>query len=144
MRNYILLVHILSASTWIGAALWLPGDVKRTLGLGRPQVDALAARARPALRLDLLAGIATVLTGMLVLAVDRAGHPRVGISVGFAASVLRLGVVAFALLPAWRAVEARIASGGDLAPALAPAKRMGMLSGVAHTLWLVALAGMIF
>lgn len=143
MRPYILFLHILSASTWLGAALWMPGDVKRTLGLARPQVDALAARARPALRLDLLAGIATVITGTLVLAVD-GGHPGPGIMVGFAASILRLGVVAFALLPAWRAVEARITSGGDLGPALAPARRMGMLSGIAHTLWLVALAGMIF
>lgn len=143
MRTYILFLHILSASTWIGAALWMPGDVKRTLGLGRPQVDALAARARPALRLDLIAGIATVITGVLVLAAG-GQHPGAGIMVGFAASILRLGVVAFALLPAWRAVEARIASGGDLAPALAPARRMGMLSGIAHALWLVALAGMIF
>lgn len=143
MRNLALLLHILSAATWIGAALWMPGDVRRTLALGRPHAEALATRARSALRLDLLAGIATVVTGLGVLGLDGV-HPGTGIMVGFAASFLRLAVVWVGMLPAWKAVEARIAGGGDLAPAAAPARRMGMLSGIAHTLWLVALAGMIF
>lgn len=143
MRDLVLMLHILSAAAWIGAALWLPGDVKRTLALGRPHTEALAERVRPALRLDLLAGIATLVTGLGVLGLDRA-HPGTGIMVGFAAAFLRLGVVWGGMLPAWRAVEARIAAGGDLTPAVAPARRMGMLSGIAHTLWLVALAGMIF
>ena len=143
MRDLVLLLHILAAATWIGAALWLPRDVKRTLALGRPHVETLAARVRPALRLDLLAGIATVVTGLGVLGFDRV-HPGTGIMVGFAAAFLRLAVVWVGMLPAWKAVEARIAGGGDLTPAEAPARRMGMLSGIAHTLWLVALAGMVF
>ncbi len=143
MRDIVLLLHILSASTWIGAALWLAGDVKRTLALGRPHAEALPARIRPALRLDLLAGIATLVTGLGVLGIDRV-HPGTGIMVGFAAAFVRLGVVWGGMLPAWHAVEARIMAGGDLAAAAAPARRMGMLSGIAHTLWLVALAGMIF
>jgi uncharacterized membrane protein len=143
VRDLVLLLHILSAAAWIGAALWLPRDVKRTLALGRPHTEALAARVRPALRLDLGAGIATVITGLAVLGID-ARHPAAGIMVGFAAAIVRLAVVRLAMFPAWRAVEARIAAGGDLAPAAAPARRMGMLSGIAHTLWLVALAGMIF
>lgn len=143
MRNVVLLLHILSSAAWIGAALWVPGDVKRTLALGRPHAEALAARVGPGLRLDVYAGLATLITGLGVLAVDGV-HPRPGIMVGFLAAMARLAVVWAAMAPAWRAVEARIASGGDLAAAMPPARRMAMLSGIAHTLWLVALAGMVF
>lgn len=143
MRDFVLLLHILSAAAWIGAALWLPGDVRRTLALGRPHAEALAARVVPALRLDLMSGIATLVTGLGVLGLDGV-HPGTGIMVGFAAAFVRLAVVWVGMLPAWKAVEARIAGGGDLAPAAKPARRMGMLSGIAHTLWLVALAGMVF
>jgi hypothetical protein len=37
-----------------------------------------------------------------------------------------------------------VAGGPDLAAAMPAARRMAMLSGIAHALWLVALAGMIF
>lgn len=143
MRNVVLLLHILSSAAWLGAALWVPGDVRRTLALGRPHVAALPARVGPGLRLDVYAGLATVLTGLAVLALDGV-HPGTGIMVGFLAAVVRLGVVWGGMAPAWRAVQAAIAGGGDLAPAMPAARRMAMLSGIAHALWLVALAGMIF
>lgn len=142
MRELLVFLHILSAATWIGAALWVPGDVKRTLALGRPFVEQLAARARPALKLDLYAGFAVLVTGVLLIGVD-GGHPRTGILVGFTATLARLLVVGFASMPAWRRVEAAVAS-GDLAPAAAPARRLAMLGGIGHALWAIALAGMIF
>jgi hypothetical protein len=143
IRAVLLFLHVLSAAAWLGAALWLPGDVRRTLARGRPHVEALGARAGPALGLDLAAGLATIVTGLALWGYEGFGH-RMGIELGFAASIVRVLVAWFAVRPAWAAVQAAIAPSADLAAADAPARRLGMLSGIAHVLWLVALAGMIF
>jgi hypothetical protein len=136
-------LHVLSASAWLGAALWVAGDVRRTLTLGRPHLAALPARVAPAISLDLGLGVATLVTGTLVLLLQGL-HPGASIMAGFALTLARLLVVAFALRPAWRRLAARIAA-GDAVSATDPApKRIGMFSGIAHTLWLLALAAMIF
>jgi hypothetical protein len=141
--HYLLVfLHILAASAWLGAALWVAGDVKRALALGRPHVDALPARVRPALGLDALAGIATLVTGGL-LVWEMAVGVRPGITVGIVLSFGRLGVLA-AMRNAWRGVLARLQAGEAVAPGDAAAKRIAMLAGIAHTFWLVALAGMVF
>lgn len=143
MIDFVRFLHVLSASAWLGAALWVAGDVRRTLALGRPHLAALPARVAPALSLDLGLGIATLVTGTLVLLLQGL-HPGVNLMLGFALTLARLLVVGFALRPAWSGLAARIAA-GDEVPATDPApKRLGMFSGIAHTLWLLALATMIF
>lgn len=136
-------VHILSASTWLGAALWTAGDVRRTLAQGQPFVNALAARSRPAMRLDLWAGIATIVTGSALVGMLYAGMPRTGILVGFGAAALRLVLLLAVTAPALNRLQAAVAS-GDLAATALPAKRLAMISGIGHLLWVVALAGMVF
>ena len=63
---------------------------------------------------------------------------------GFVFTLVRLGVLA-AMRRAWRgdrgAARARRGGARRRIPA---ARRMAMLSGIAHTLWLLALAGMVF
>lgn len=135
-------LHILVAAAWLGAALWTPGDVRRTLALGKPCTDALPRRARPALSLDLWTGLATLLTGIAFIALE-GGVPRTGVMVGFGAVVVRLAVLTLGMRPAYRRVEAAVTS-GDLAAADAPARRLGMLAGIGHLLWVIALAGMVF
>lgn len=143
MNEILRFLHILSGSVLLGAALWVAGDVRRTLALGRPAVAALPARIGPALSLDLWAGVATVLTGLLVLFYQGL-HPRLGIMIGLVLTLLRIGVVAVGLRPAWKGVAARIASGEDVGAAEPTARKMGMWSGIAHTLWLLTLATMVF
>jgi hypothetical protein len=41
------LVHILATAVWFGGGLFLPGDIRRTLALGRPHADALVPRIKP-------------------------------------------------------------------------------------------------
>jgi hypothetical protein len=143
VRSLLVFLHILFAAAWLGAALWTPGDVRRTLARGRPHVDALPARAGPALGLDLGAGLGTILTGLAIWAYEGFGH-RPGIELGLMASLLRVILTFVAVRPAWAAIRTAIAGTGDLTAADAPARRLGMFSGMAHALWLVALAGMIF
>jgi hypothetical protein len=141
--HYLLVfLHILAASAWLGAALWVAGDVKRALALGRPHVDALPARVRPALGLDALAGIATLVTGGL-LVWEMAAGVRPGIILGIVLTFARLGVLA-AMRNVWRGLLARLQAGEAVAPGDAGARRIAMLAGIAHTFWLVALAGMVF
>ncbi len=144
MIDLLKFLHVLCASAWLGATLWLAGDVRRTLALGRGQTGALGARVRPALGLDVGAGVATILTGILVMVAEGGGHPRTGIMVGFVLALARLVIVLAGLRPAWLAVAARLAAGEEVPPTAAPVKRMAMFSGIAHTLWVIVLAMMIF
>lgn len=136
-------LHVLSISVWFAAALWVPSDVRRTLALARPHVDVLAARVRPMLGLDAAAGVATVVTGALLMWEEHVGQPRLGVTVGIVATVVRLGLLA-GLRKAWKSIAERIGRGEPVAAADPAARRMAMLSGIAHTMWLVALAGMVF
>jgi hypothetical protein len=135
-------LHILAAAAWLGAALWTPGDVRRTLALGKPYTDALSRRARPALSLDLWTGVATLLTGIAFIGVEGGALPRTGVLVGFGAVLVRMALLLFGMRPAYRQVEVSAAA-GDLAAADAPARRFAMLGGIGHLLWVVALAGMV-
>jgi hypothetical protein len=142
LRALLVFLHVISVSAWLGAALWLAGDVRRTLALGRPHVDALAARVRPPLGLDAVAGIATLVTGLLLMWEGGMGHPRFGISAGIVLTLLRFGALA-AMRGAWRRLLARLRA-GEAVPAADPAaRRLSMFAGIAHTLWLLALAGMV-
>src|SRR5512133_3591416 len=142
-HSLLVFLHFLSISAWIGAALWVAGDVKRSLAMGKPYVDILPARIRPALGLDALAGIATIVTGALLMWEEHMGRPRFGIAAGIVLALTRLGLLA-GMRRTWRGIVVRI-QGGEPVPADDPAaRRMAMLSGIAHAMWLLALAGMVF
>jgi hypothetical protein len=143
LHSLLVFLHVLAISTWIGAAIWVAGDVKRALAMGKPHVDVLAARIRPALGLDAAAGVATIVTGALLMWEEGMGHPRLGITAGIVLALVRLGLLA-AVLRAWRGILARIQAGEAVSATDAAARRMSMLSGIAHTMWLLALAGMVF
>ena len=143
LHSLLVFLHVLAISVWMAAALWVAGDVRRTLALGRPHVDALASRLRPALGLDAAAGIATIVTGALLMWEEHLGRPRLGIIAGIVFTLVRLGLLA-TVRRAWRSIVVRIQV-GDLVRADDPAaRRVAMLSAIAHTLWLLALAGMVF
>jgi hypothetical protein len=143
LHSLLVFLHVVSISVWMAAALWVSGDVSRALALGRPHLDAVAARVRPKLGLDALAGIATVVTGGLLMWEEHLGRPRVGLIVGIVATLIRLGLLA-ALRRSWTSIAKRIGSGEVIEARDPAARKMAMFSGIAHTLWLVALAGMVF
>lgn len=139
----LVFLHVLAISAWIGAALWVAGDVKRALAMGKPYVDVLPGLVRPALGLDAIAGVATIVTGALLMWEEHMGKPRLGIAAGIVLALLRLGLLA-AMRGSWRGILARIQAGQPVPADDPAARRMSMLSGIAHTTWLLALAGMVF
>ena len=143
LHSLLVFLHILSISLWMAAALWVSGDVSRALALGRPHVDALAARVRPKFGLDAAAGVATVVTGLLLMWEMSITRPRLGITAGFVFALVRLGLLA-GVRRAWRSIAARLERGETVEARDPAARRLSMLSGMAHGLWLLALAGMIF
>jgi len=142
LHQALVFLHILSMAVWIAAAMWVAGDVKRALAMGKPFVDALPARVRPALALDAAAGLATIGTGALLMWNDHMARPPIGISIGIVLALVRVGVLAGAR-GSWRGIAARLQA-GEAVPAADPAaRRLSMLSGIAHAAWLLALAGMV-
>ena len=138
-----LFLHVLAVSAWIAGALWVSGDVKRTLALGKPHLDALAARIGPAFGLDSIASIATFATGVLIMWAEGWARPRLGVTLGMIFAVARAGILG-AVRRSVRVLIARIRAGEVPPPGDPAVKRIGMLSGIAHALWLLALAGMVF
>jgi hypothetical protein len=143
MTTYYLLrfLHLVAMAVWLGAALWVPGDVKRTLALGPPHVARLGQRVRPALRLAVWAGVATIATGTGLTMTG--GSRRPGIVVGFVIALFLLILGMTILLPAGKRAAALAESGGDLAEAQRLARSLAAFAGVGHLLWLAALAAMV-
>jgi hypothetical protein len=143
MTLYLLLrfLHFVATAVWLGAALWVPGDVKRTLSLGPPHLAGLSRRVRPALRLGVWAGVATIATGAGLTMTG--GSTRPGIVVGFVIALFLLILGMTILLPAGKRAAALAEAGGDLAEARRLARSLAAFSGVGHLLWLAALAAMV-
>ncbi len=132
-------LHILCAALWMGAALYWPGDLRRALDAGAPGVAL--RRASGALALDGGAGLATILTGGLLASVG--GANVVTMWGGLALAAVRLALLLLLARPAVARV-ASAATAGDLTGARAAAKGAAAYAGIAHLLWLLALAAMVF
>jgi hypothetical protein len=141
LLSVFVFLHVLSQSFWFGATLWVTGDVRRTLALGRPHVDVLPARLRPALGLDALAAFATIATGVLLYWTQGFPPPRPGLAAGMILALARVGVIAGMRL-ALRDVLARLHANVPVPADDPAARRVSMLGGMAHLTWLLALAGM--
>lgn len=139
----IRLLHVLSAALWMGAALSWPGALRRALALGPPHPEPALAQARGGLGLDLAAGLATVVTGLVYVSPLGGGPLRLGILIGLTAALARLALLVTVARPALRAVSDDVAA-GELERARGAARRLPAYVGTAHLLWLVALGAMVF
>jgi hypothetical protein len=141
MTDLVRYLHILSAALWLGAALYWPGDLRRALDAGGVAPTLALRRARAALGLDLGAGVAVFLTGGGLASMHLGNRLTMW---GGLALVLTRVVLLFALArPAVRRASAA-ADGGDLPRARAAAKGVAAYAGIAHLVWAVALALMVF
>jgi hypothetical protein len=140
---FFLFLHIVFMAVWIAGALWVAGDVKRSLALGKPHVEGLAARVGSALGVDAMGAIGTFGSGILIMWAESWAPPRPGIAAGMLFAVARVFALTIVRRSA-RSVVARTQAGEAVSPADPAVKRLGMFSGIAHLLWLLAVAGMVF
>lgn len=136
-------LHVLSAALWMGSGLFWPGSLRRALALGPPHPPPALAQARVGLGLDLGAGIAAIVTGLLYASPLGGVTMRAGILVGLLLALGRLGLLVALARPALRRAGDALAR-GDLEAARAASKKLPAYSGSAHLLWLAALVAMVF
>jgi len=137
-------LHILSAATWLGSGLTASGDVHRTLALGRPHVDSLVSRLKRGSMLAIITGQLTLWTGVAVI-LSAGGFsavpPRILAGAGVTVVMFLFG--GMAIRPTGQAIMKVIEGGGDLSAAAPYARRLSMLAGIQHLLWLVVLVLMV-
>lgn len=137
-------LHVVSIATWLGAALWLAGDARRSLGAGPEAARAFLQRALASLKVDRMAGVATLVTGAALLHFAKLWPALpLPLLVGMVLGVARAGITDALLFPAVRKLAARLEAGEAPSALLPVAGRLSMLSGIGHLVWLGALAGMI-
>jgi hypothetical protein len=141
LSDLLRILHLVSMALWLGAALWAPGDARRSIAAGPPHTAGLGRRIVPALRLSVWAGVATLLSGLALMFVS--GAHRIGVGIGFALAIVLLLLEMTIVLPAGKRIAAAAEKGGDLREAATMTRRLAAMSGVAHFIWLAALVSMV-
>jgi hypothetical protein len=144
MLTLVRYLHVVSMAGWLGAALWLAGDARRSLDAGPEATQAFLRRSLASLRFDRWAGMATLVTGATLIYLTRVWPALPApLLVGMTLGIARAALTDAALLPAVRKLAVQLEAGAAPAALLPAAGRLAMLSGIGHLVWLGALAGMI-
>jgi uncharacterized membrane protein len=137
MRDTLLIIHILSAATWIGGSL-LMGFVGPRMGrAGGPAAGAWIGVVLEAVpKFFVPAALLTLASGMgLVMAEDQWAWSDAFVGIGIAAVVVALSIAFLNNVPALRAML-QAAGAGDMGTVASNAKRVTM-GGAAIALILV-------
>jgi hypothetical protein len=138
------LVHFLGMGLWFFAAMSAPGDVRKTLALGKPHTDQLVSRVGRAVSIGLIGGLLTIASGLaMIFAYGGFGQVRPTIHAGLSLSFVALALELAMLRPAITKLGESLAS-GDGRELRTLGGRIGMFVGIGHLLKLVVLLLMVF
>lgn len=139
------LVHFVFMGTWFGSSLFSLRDIKSSFAAGPAHIPLLRARMQVVGRLAMLSGALTLLSGVgLIFALGGfAAVPR-AIHIGLLTGLVTAIVGGAGVGRTWQAIEQRLDAGADAAAVAPLVKRIGMLSGIFHLLWVVSLVLMVF
>lgn len=155
MQFYLLLtvrlLHFVFMAMWIGVAMSMPGDVKRSFADGVPgqrELELLAGRGRLAGVVSTVGGVGTILTGLaMIFLLGGFGSVSAAIHIGLLLAIL-LAVVGGVLIGGtWNKLMTKLQSGGSnvtreqVEPLL---RRYRIYSMLFKTGWLVILFLMVF
>lgn len=145
LYSLLRLAHIGSMAFWLAGGVLVPGDIRRTVALGKPHTTALVARVNRSARITIGSAAATVLTGLaLVFSQGGFGAMPVRIHIGLALTLATFAVGATLADPAWRKVEKILDADGDLDEARRHARRFMGAFGLEGLLKVIVLDLMIF
>ena len=128
------ILHILAMAVWFAAPLTITSDIRKTLALGKPHTQELAARVDRSVVLAMAFGVLTTVTGVLLIfqvGGFKAVSPRIHTSLLLA--LIALAVEMMALRPA----IARLSEEG------ATAGKIAVFAGIGHLLKVVMLVLML-
>jgi hypothetical protein len=144
VTDLVRFLHVLAMATWLAASLWLGADARRALAGGAGEARAFLDRARAAIKLDRMAAVLTILTGLGLLHLSKAWPDlRPGLWVGMGLALVRAGLNDGLVGPALRKIGLGLAAGQDAAALRPHADRLALGSRLGHLAWLGALAGML-
>lgn len=128
LKIVFVLLHVLTAAAYFGLSLGLPNWARALATGARADVAVQGGRTVRSMTGALIATFVFALVAFVLGGAFRVYGPTFHASLGL--FVVLLGVHFALLVPAWN----RLAAGDDAARG-----RLGMATGLAHTLWLVLL-----
>ena len=138
------LVHIAAMAAWFAPIVFVAGDARRTIEAGG-DLAGLRVRMGRGGAMAAGSGIVTVLTGVaLIFAMGGFGAVPVPIHIGLTLGVVMWLFGAIGIGGTVRKLDAAIAAGSSKDQLLPFARRLSMLTGIFHLLWLTILALMVF
>jgi uncharacterized membrane protein len=140
----LIALHLLSMAVWVGAALTISGDVRRTISRGKPHTDILAARIERSLGINAVAATFTLLSGLgMVFAKGGFGAISPMVHAGFALALVVFATELLGLRPTVAKLGQTLAN-GEAKDLKSMQARIAMFTGIGHLLKLVILVLMVF
>jgi hypothetical protein len=143
-------LHFLFMAIWIGAAMMMPGDIKRSFASGVPakaELELLRGRVRLGSGVAAVGGWGTLLSGLgLIYAAGGFSAVPSAIHLSLTLVIILIGLGALGLGGTWKRLQAELGDGGgelsDDATQLL--RRHRILSMLFKTIWMIVLVLMVF
>jgi hypothetical protein len=136
-------IHIVIAAAWFGHKVLIPGDIRRSVGIGSAEAEAFLARLGRAQRFGILTGLGTVLSGGVLAWEVGVETVRFGAWVGAGLVIVAIALGAIVARPASRRLVAAVQAGDRVGASRAGAQ-VGRVLGIESLLWLGALTAMVW
>ncbi|MCO4772828.1 MAG: hypothetical protein KDA24_22540 [Deltaproteobacteria bacterium] len=137
--------HLLFMGLWVGAVMYLGGDVRRSVAAGPEHLPLLRDRTRRALRFTHICAGVTLASGLaLIVELGGFGAVQPAVHIGFA---LAIGLALLGILGVggtWAAVDRALGEPESADRVSNAVLRLGVMTSLLKTGWLVVFFLMVF
>ncbi len=145
MLSVLKLIHLVFMAAWFGSMLFVAGDVKRTLATEGANLDLLRDRCARYKRISVVSAILTLATGFgMIFELGGMGAVPFPIHISILTGLAALVVGAAGIGRTWQRIDGRLSEGASAADVTGDVKKLGMFTGIFHSLWLGTLMLMVF
>jgi len=136
--------HLFFMGLWVGAAMFLGGDVRRAVGAGPENLPQLRDRVFRSLRFNHISAAVTIVSGFALMMQLGPGSVAPTVHVSFVLSLVLAAFGVFGLGGSWRNLDRALKAGADEAVIDRLVLRFGVASASLKTLWALIFALMVF